>query len=128
MLDERDAGMTNQQVLSAIDSAAEQVALASFDVHSPVRPQVGWDVVREMWAEADDQRLGLLPNSMPPEFERAYARHVAVIASALKKNYVRIVNGFYEIYLPVDRGKLSYRTDRLFDAIGFVRRFTQVSH
>ena len=121
--------MTNHEISSAIDSAALEAAVASFDAHGqPVRPALAWDLVSARWAEGDDQRLGLLPNFMPPEFAQDYYRHAAKLVGDMAANHIRIVDRLYEIYLPMDGGDLSYRTDRLSDAMLFSSRLTEVAH
>lgn len=72
--------MTYQSVLLTIDQVAEEAAEASFDAHGhDVAPEMAWDFIINVLADTDDERLAMLPESMPRQFKHDYRRHCRLI-------------------------------------------------
>ena len=78
--------MTHQQILWAINDAAELAARSAFDAfgNDPAAElttsEMAWDFLETLYADEEIARPAALPEFMPRQFKHDYHRHLHLIS------------------------------------------------
>jgi hypothetical protein len=71
--------MTFQQVLWAINEAAEAAAESAVEAHGAEVPsaEMAWEFINELYDSGEIERPAALPQFLPRQFHKDYRRHCA---------------------------------------------------
>jgi hypothetical protein len=72
--------MTFQQVLWAINDAAEAAAESAVEAHGVEVPsaEMAWEFINELYDSGEIERPAALPQFLPRQFHKDYRRHCAL--------------------------------------------------
>lgn len=77
--------MTYQQILWAIDQAAELAAQSAIDAHgeNPPSAEIAWDFLEQIYESEEIERPAALPQFLTRQFKHDYRRHCRIVLSNL---------------------------------------------
>ena len=73
--------MTFQQILWAINEAAEAAAESAVDAHGAEVPsaEIAWEFINELYDSGEIERPAALPQFLTRQFHKDYLRHCAIL-------------------------------------------------